>query len=210
MEDCKGGIIYSPLSKVQKYWLKRSSLNHVVYDCPNHIDPRIDFVEENVPKLTSLRELLENECKDADSILVFVHFKEAQYSLSNWLNLHGYSNRVLNGETKNNERADIIDGFKQKKYKILLTNVQKGLNFGDCNYCIFYSFDPNPSKMIQFEGRTTRSFDIKGKTVYVLCSLGQEKKALEEIVKQRARATADMTNTDISVIMDILLERETT
>ena len=75
---------------------------------------------------------------------------------------------------------------------------------------IFYSFDPNPSKMIQFEGRTTRSFDIKGKTVYVLCSLGQEKKALEEIVKQRARATADMTNTDISVIMDILLERETT
>lgn len=208
MEDCKGGIIYSPLSKVQKYWLKRSSLSHVVYDCPNHIDPRIDFVEENVPKLTSLRELLENECKEAESVLVFVHYKEAQYSLSTWLNLHGYSNRILNGETKNAERNEIIEGFKNKEYKILLTNVQKGLNFGACNYCIFYSFDPNPSKMIQFEGRTTRSFDIVGKTVYILCSLGKEKKALEDIVKQRAQATADMTNTDLSVIMDILLDRE--
>lgn len=210
MDECKGGIIYSPLSKVQKYWLSRSSLNRVVYDCPNHIDPRIDFVEENVPKLTSLRELLENECKDAESVLIFVHFKEAQYSLSEWLKLHGYSNRVLNGETKNADRADIIEGFKQKKYKILLTNVQKGLNFGDCNYCIFYSFDPNPSKMIQFEGRTTRSFDIVGKTVYVLCSLGREKKSLDDVVKQRAKATADMTNTDLSVIMDILLGKDET
>ena len=210
MDECKGGIIYSPLSKVQKYWLSRSSLNRVVYDCPNHIDPRIDFIEENVPKLTSLRELLENECKDADSVLIFVHFKEAQYSLSTWLKQHGYSNRVLNGETKNADRAEIIEGFKQKKYKILLTNVQKGLNFGDCNYCIFYSFDPNPSKMIQFEGRTTRSFDIIGKTVYILCSLGREKKALDDVVKQRAKATADMTNTDLSVIMDLLLGKDET
>lgn len=210
MEECNGKVVYSPLSKVQKYWMTRSSLNRVVYDCPNHIDPRIDFTEENVPKLTSLRELLENECKDAESVLIFVHFKEAQYSLSEWLKLHGYSNRVLNGETRNADRQEIIEGFKQKKFKILLTNVQKGLNFGDCNYCIFYSFDPNPSKMIQFEGRTTRSFDIVGKTVYVLCSLGKEKKALDDVVKERAKATADMTNTDLSVIMDILLGKDET
>ena len=88
----------------------------------------------------------------------------------------------------------------------MITNVQKGLNFGSCNYCIFYSFDPNPSKMIQFEGRTTRDFDIMGKNVYILCSLGQEKKALLDVVKVRAKATADMTNVDLSVIMSILLE----
>ena len=64
--------------------------------------------------------------------------------------------------------------------------------------------------MIQFEGRTTRSFDIIGKTVYVLCSLGREKKALDDVVKQRAKATADMTNTDLSVIMDLLLGKDET
>ena len=209
MIDCKGRIIYSPLSKVQKYWLSRTSMNRLVYDCPNYIDPRIEFVEENVPKLKSIRELLEGECKDADSILIFVHYKEAQNSLSSWLRLHGYTNRVLNGETKNSDREEIIEGFKAKKFKVLLTNVQKGLNFGACNYCIFYSFDPNPSNMIQFEGRTTRSFDIVGKTVYVLCSLGQEKKTLDEAVRERAKATNEMTNTDFSVILSILLNPST-
>ena len=86
-----------------------------------------------------------------------------------------------------------------------MTNVQRGLNFGDCNCCIFYSYDPNPSKMIQFEGRTTRSFDIIGKRVYVLCSEGKERNRLDEVVSQRAKATTEMSSTDLSVIMDILL-----
>ena len=206
MLDCSGGVVYSSLSPIQKEWLVKTQLNRVVYDCPTHLDPSIEFCEENVPKLGSLHTLIKDVCLDADSILVFVHFKEAQNCLSKWLSERGYSNRILNGETSDKDRANIIKGFKNKEYRILLTNVQKGLNFGDCDYCIFYSFDPNPSKMIQFEGRTTRNFDIIGKNVYILCSRGKEEKQLKEIVKQRARATADMTNTDLSVVMKILLE----
>lgn len=205
MEDCKGGIVYSPLSKIQKEWLEKTQLNRMVYDCPTYFDDTIDFCIENVPKLGSLNNLLLNDCADADSILIFSHFKETQAHLSRWLSNKGYSNRVLNGETKDTDRANIIKGFKNKEYKILITNVQKGLNFGDCNYCIFFSFDPNPSKMIQFEGRTTRSFDIIGKNVYILCSLGKEKRQLLDVVRQRAKATSDMTNTDLSVVMSILL-----
>ena len=74
--------------------------------------------------------------------------------------------------------------------------------------CIFYSFNPNPSKMIQFEGRTTRDFDIIGKNVYILCSKGLEKRTLETVVKQRAKSTADLTNTDISVVLSVLLSNE--
>lgn len=204
MEDCKGAVILSPLSPIQKEWLKKTQLNRMIFDCPTYVEDSIEFNEENVPKLKSLRELLENECK-SEQVLISVHFKEAQYLLSKWLTNQGYSNRILNGETKNKERDSIIDGFKKKEYRILLTNVQKGLNFGDCNYCIFYSFDPNPSKMMQFEGRTTRSFDIKGKNVYVLCSKGQEENTLNNVVKQRAKATKDLTNVGLSVIMSILL-----
>ena len=177
----------------------------MVFDCPNHIDPSIEFNSENVPKLGSLNELLKNECADAETIIIFSHFKEAQKSLSEWLKSKGYSNRVLNGDTDNVSRQEIIKGFKNKEFRVLITNVQRGLNFGDCNHCIFYSFDPNPSKMIQFEGRITRSFDIVGKNVFILCSLGEEYKKLNEVVRQRAKATAQFTNTDLSVIMDILL-----
>lgn len=205
MEDCSGGIMLSSLSPIQKEWLNKSQLSRIVFDCPSHLDPSIEFNIENVPKLGTLKDLLTGSCANADTILIFVHFKEAQACLSEWLSRQGYSNRVLNGDTDNKSRQGIIDGFKNKEYRILITNVQKGLNFGDCNHCIFYSFDPNPSKMIQFEGRTTRSFDIIGKNVYILCSIGKEYQQLKDTVRNRARATTEMSKTDLSVIMDILL-----
>ena len=60
--------------------------------------------------------------------------------------------------------------------------------------------------MIQFEGRITRSFDITGKNIYILCSEGEEYKILTNVLKERTKATADFTNTDMSVIVKILLE----
>lgn len=204
MEDCDGKIILSKLSAIQKEWLSKSQLHRVVYDCPNHLDPHIEFNSENVPKLASLTELFKNECSDANSILIYVYYKEAQKYLSKWLTNKGYSNRVLNGDTSYSERLSAIDGFKRGDYKVLITNVQKGLNFGSCDYCIFYSFDPNPSKMVQFEGRTTRDFDIIGKHIYILCSDGAEYKKFNDIVRPRAKATTELTNSDISVVMNIL------
>jgi ERCC4-related helicase len=207
MEDCKGRILLSPLSEIQKKWMNLTSIHRLVYDCPSHLDPSIEFTIENVPKLGSLDSLLKDECADADSILIFVPYKEAQSKLKEWLTNKGHSVRVLNGDITNvKDRESIIQGFKNKEYRILITSVQKGLNFGDCNHCIFYSFNPNPAGMIQFEARTTRSFDIIGKNVFVLCSMGKEYKRLNEVLKERARATADMARADISVIMSILLE----
>ena len=206
LDNCDGKVILSPLSPIQKEWLNKSQLKRMVYDCPTYIDPTIEFNGENVPKLASLTDLFNNEMADAETVIIFVHFKEAQKYISEWLTKMGYSNRVLNGETKDADRKNIIDGFKQGLYRVLITNVQKGLNFGDCDYCVFYSFDPNPSRMIQFEGRITRSLKIEDKHVYILCSRGMEYRTLNEVVRQRAKATTQFTNTDISLVMDILLE----
>lgn len=203
--DCDGRILISPLSKIQKKWLDRTQMKRIIYDCPSYLDETIDFNEENVPKLTSLRELLEKECPKEDTVIISVYFKEAQKHLSEWLTNQGYSNMILNGDTSHTDRLKIIDDFKQNKFKILITNVQRGLNFGNCNYCIFYSFEPNPTAMIQFEGRITRDFNVIGKHIYVLCSDGLELKTLNTIVKDRAKATSLFTKTDISVIMDLLL-----
>lgn len=205
MKDCNGGIKLSPLSPRQKEWLKKTQMARLVYDCPSYLDPTIPFDIENVPKLGSLDELLKNECADADTILMFSHYKEPQKYLSEWLKNKGYSNRILNGDTKNKDRDAIIESFKRAEFNVLITNVQKGLNFGNCNHCIFYSYDPNPSKMIQFEGRITRDFDIVGKNIYILCSKGTEYSTLTKTVRNRAKATKDFTETDLSVVLDILL-----
>lgn len=205
MEDCKGGVLLSPLSEVQKEWLKKTQMNRLVYDCPTYLDPSIDFCIENVPKLGSLSELLKGDYAEADTVLIFCYYKEAQKYLSKWLENKGYSYRILNGDTSNVERNSIIESFKRAEFNILITNVQKGLNFGNCNHCIFYSYDPNPAKMIQFEGRITRDFDIIGKNIYILCSEGQEYKTLTRAIRDRAQATSEFTKTDLSVVMNILL-----
>lgn len=205
MYDCDGSILLTNLSPVQKDLLSKTQLHRIVFDCPTHLDSHIEFNSENVPKLASLTELFKNECSDANSILIYVYYKEAQKYLSKWLSDMGYSNRILNGDTSYEDRLSAIAGFKRGDYKVLITNVQKGLNFGSCDYCIFYSFDPNPSKMIQFEGRTTRDFDIIGKHIYVLCSRGEEYRKFNDVIRPRAQATTDLTNSDISVIMSILL-----
>lgn len=204
MDDCTGDILVSPLSKAQKRLLSETQLNNMVYDCPSYLDPSIEFNDENVPKLASLSSLLQDKCADADTIIMFVHFREAQYCLSKWLTERGISNRVLNGETKAKDSDNIVESFKNSEFRVLITNIQKGLDFGNCDYCIFYGFDTNPAKMVQFEGRITRSFDIIGKHIYILCSLGAEYNNLKKAVSDRANAMMDMSTTDYSVVLSIL------
>ena len=203
--DCDGRLIMSSLSEKQKELMKRTVSYKFVYDCPTYLDHSIEFNSENVPKLASLRNLLREECADAESVLIYTYHKEPQRYLREWLEKLGYSCRVLNGDTSDSDRFGIINGFKNGAFQILITNVQKGLNFGKCDYCIFYSFNANPSAMIQLEGRITRSFDLVGKHVYILCSSGREYKELTNVVRARAKATQVMASTDFSVVLDILL-----
>lgn len=208
MEGCTGKVVVSPLSKAQKECLRKTMIPQMVFDCPSAIDPEIVFCMDNVPKLQSIYQLLKEDCADADTVLIFVNYREAQECLSKWLTYNGYSNRILCGETKDADRSRIINGFKNNEFRVLLTNVQKGLDFGNCDYCIFYSFDPNPSKMVQFEGRITRSFDIINKHIMLLCSEGRELDRLNEVIKARAKASSEFTKTDLSCIMSLLLDEE--
>lgn len=205
MENCQGNIIYSPLSDIQKEWMQKTQMYRMVYDCPTALDPNIPFNETTVPKLKSLLDLLNNQCADFDTILFFVYYKEAQDLLSQWFKARGISNRVLNGDTETEERTQIIKDFQEQSFRVLITNVQRGLNFKDCPCCIFYSYDPNPSKMIQFEGRITRSLDIEGKSIYLLCSEGKEAKRLRDVITDRTKSTMETSSTDFSVILDLLV-----
>lgn len=214
MEDSDGKLIKVPLSEAQKRLLRHVSMWRMVCDCPNYFnnsfddDSYVEFDEYNVPKLKALRELMEGDLVDVDSILLYIPYIEAQNSVVEWLENRGISVGVLNGDTKNAVRDDIIRKFKSKEYRVLVTNVQRGLNFGSCDYCIFYSFDPSPQRMAQMEGRITRSFDVIGKHVYLLCSEGREYDYLVEKIMERAKSSTEFTEVDSSCIMQLLLKED--
>ena len=89
-------------------------------------------------------------------------------------------------------------------YDILLTNVQKGIDLDTCNTCILYTIDPNPQKMVQVEGRMTRAFDVEYKSLYLLVSMGKEKKFVEEKLKMRVDASSSFVNVGRSMVTDAI------
>ena len=112
----------------------------------------------------------------------------------------------MNGSTPTNVRNEIIDAFKRKDIRILITNVQRGLNFGACNHCIFYNYDGNPNNMVQFEGRITRDFNIVDKHVYMIVTRGDEKRKLLSEISRRAEASSEFAGRDFSMVLDLLKE----
>ena len=205
MEGCTRQLLLCSLTDRQKSLLTETQIASMVYDCPNYLDDRIKFTESNVPKLRVLRELItEGSFKDAPSVLVYVPYKMAQSGINEHLQGLGISSAVLNGDTSKADRDRIIKSFQEGHIRVLLTNVKRGLNFGNCNHCVFYSYDPNPDKMVQFEGRIFRDFDIRDKNVSLICTKGNEYRRLKDSAVARATAGAKFENTDFSCIRDIL------
>lgn len=208
MRDCTADVFVSELSPEQKMLIKSCSMSQMVYDCPSYFNITGYNICTNIdttPKLRDLVALLDGKLKNERSILIYTRYREAQSAIYTELNSRGYSVGVLNGSSSIKTRNNITNRFKLGDLQVLVTNVQKGLDFGDCNHCIFYDYDPNPNKMVQFEGRMTRQQDIINKHVYLLVSDGKELKTLQGIVKDRAKASDLFAGSDYSCVLSLLL-----
>lgn len=205
MTNCSADVIVTPLSDEQNELLKKVSMPNMVYDCPSYFNMGVDTNIDTTPKLRALIGLLNGKLRDERSILIYARYKESQACIADCLAEYGYSSHILNGDSSEKERLSTIDRFKLGDIPILITNVQKGLNFGNCNYCIFYSYDPSPNKMVQFEGRMTRTYDIDNKHVYLLISKGKELTTFKKIVADRAKASDVFAGSDFSCVLSILL-----
>ena len=208
MKDCTADVVITPLSQVQRELMNKVSMPQMVYDCPSYFDPEIEMTAETTPKLGALISLIENELAGEDTILVSVIYKESQRGIREALLERGISCEIMNGDTSQEDKNNIITKFRMGDFRVLITNVQKGLNFGHCNACVFYSYDANPNKMVQFEGRMTRSKDIIGKKVYLLVSKGKELTRLKKTVANRAEASDLFAGSDFSCVLGLLLNSE--
>lgn len=210
MKDCSAEIVEVPTNDYQKALLRETSMAGMALNCPWAIDQNADMSEEFCPKLKTLGDILDKDLGFADSedvpqVLIYAHNREAQAGIAALLGSWNISNRVLNGDTPSEERHEIVEGFKDNKFSVLITNVQRGLNFGNCNFVIFYQF-PSVGKAVQFEGRITRQENIVGKHVYILLSAPKELKRFKTLLADRAKALNAFASTDYSMLLGLLLK----
>lgn len=194
----------APLSKIQRYMYKRSQYYNLINDCPTQLDPKVDFNDVNVPKLRMLKEVMA-EVPEGEQVLIFSHYKESHKLLTEYLESEGKRTKVLNGTTKKKDVDAYIEGFKKGEIDVLITNIQKSLNFGNCDYVVFYSFSTNPSQLIQMEGRVTRDFHVDNKHFYILMMEGREYKSLVTKTRQTLVSNKEFIEIDESVISKFLL-----
>lgn len=198
--------ILVPLSPIQKELNKKTSLSQLVTDYPTKVNRNVPFTPETTPKLAVLLHILEEAVgMFASQALIYCRYVEAQQEMAKIIEeKFGYRVAVLNGQgrTSNSKvRAEIVNDFNNGEYDVLITNVLRGIDLKTCDNCILYTIDPNPQKMVQFEGRITREFDILGKSVWLLVAMGKEKRFVEKNLKLRATASASFTNTGKSMVL---------
>lgn len=208
--DNKPILMLVALTKEQKRLIKLTSMDRMVVDYPPGIDRYLGYNEETTMKLRALCHLLDNVI-DAkrNATMVYCHYIDCQQAMLEYLQQKGYRCVILNGGVKKTtDREEIARDFNIGLYDVIITNVQKGLDLKNCDNGIMYSIDPNPAKMVQFEGRMTREIDIIGKSLYMLVSMGKEKKRVERDFKVRLEASIEFTNAGISMVSDSVMDKE--
>jgi len=201
-------VILVPLSAEQKRLIKKTTLYSMVHDYPPGVDRNVEFSVETTPKAAALLKILNSLDVSTSKALVYCRFVDCQAKLKGLLEDNGYRVAVLNGTTKVKEKNETLEKFLSNGYDVLITNIQRGLDLNNVDTCIMYTIDPNPQKMVQFEGRMTRDFNVMYKSLYLLVSMGKEKKFVEETLKLRVDAAVDFVNQGQSMTVHALKNRD--
>lgn len=206
ISNCKGELISVPLTPVQERLLKETSMPKMVYDCPWYFDRNIPVLPSNAEKLGVVRDKIEEMSPRGEPVFIYAHNLESQYGLQYFLEGVGIYPEILNGTQTFEQKQEIIERFSSGETRVLISNVEKSLDFEVCKNLIFYTSITDPSKMQQIEGRFTRGFNIEGLRVVMLTTKGKEEKKLLEEVAPLARANQDFTSEDFSISFNILYE----
>lgn len=200
--------ILVPLSEEQKVLMRKTTLYQMVTDYPTGVNRNVPFNTKTTPKLAALLRLLDSLDIANDKALIYCRFVACQKAIQDILTEKGYRSVVLNGQCTSKVRTQMITDFNNGAYDIMITNVQKGIDLNECNNSILYTIDPNPMKMVQFEGRTTREFNVRDKSLFMLVAMGKEKKFVEETLKIRVEASNAFTNTGRSMVLESIQSSE--
>ena len=172
-------VLYKP-SQYQNQLFSKTRYKRYVWDEPSWFDPDLDITPEVLPKLQVIEDLFKYRIGQ-DKALIYVHSVEAQNILVRFLESLGIKALTINGEDNTPKKKEAkLKEFHEGGYRVIVTNLKKGLNLGFMNHLVFYSFTGNSGITNQIEGRIVRSQDIHDKHLYLVLARREEYKVLEE------------------------------
>ena len=139
-------------------------------------------------------ELLEQE--EPGSTLVFLRTKIRTETLAYVLRKKGYNVAQLHGDRSQSQRQQALDGFRKKKYDILVATdvAARGLDIEGITHVFNYDIPPNPEDYIHRIGRTARA-EAEGDAITFVTpaefqALGAIEKALGHNIPRAEREDA--------------------
>ena len=144
------------------------------------------MVEKGIqhPKLIKLKEIVKDEIKISDKILIFTNYRDSASRLKEELGkIEGVSAELFIGQTKKKgiglsqkEQIATLERFKQGEFNVLIgTSVgEEGIDIPSVNLIVFYEPVPSAIRTVQRRGRTGRLEDGK---VRVLVAKGTRDEA---------------------------------
>jgi len=128
------------------------------------------LVEEDIehPKLTKLKEIVEDEIKkESAKLIIFTQYRESASKLVRELNhIKNVDARVFVGQMKKNgfgmsqkEQIEMLDKFRESDFNVIcMTSVgELGLDIPSVDLVVFYEPVPSAIRQIQRRGRTARN-----------------------------------------------------
>lgn len=192
-------------SPQQKKLSKDSSLYYNIGDYPTGVDKSIPYSEDTTPKLAALNYILNNEIKPHENqCLIYCKLKDCQREMLEYVESWGYRVIIVNGETAQKKRTELIEGMNDGKYDVLITNVKESIDLTRCDNTVIYSIDPNPKALEQVEGRMTRDLNVIGKRLFMLVAAGKEKRYVDKHLKDRVVASDSFTTASKSMVANAL------
>ncbi len=135
------------------------------------------LIEKKVehPKLLKLKDIVAEEVKVCDKILVFNHYRDSASKLKKELNkIEGVKAELFVGQTKKKDtgltqkkQIEMLENFKAGEFNvIIMTSVgELGLDIPAVDLIVFYEPVPSAIRQIQRRGRTSRHKEGKLKVL---------------------------------------------
>jgi len=129
----------------------------------------IDNIEQRLIEVNShnRRALLQHLIKTEkwENAMVFVATKRAAYNLGLKLRKAGFSVEAFHGDLDQEDRVEVLNGFKNKDYSILITTdiTARGIDIAKLSAVINYDLPRSPLDYVHRIGRTGRAGE-KGRT----------------------------------------------
>ncbi|MBN2812999.1 MAG: DEAD/DEAH box helicase [Bacteroidales bacterium] len=131
------------------------------------IDQKVCLVHEG--QKADVLNLLLDERKDYDSILIFTATRRKVFEITNALNKAGHPARGISSDLEQDKREEVLGKFRAKRIRIMVaTNVMsRGIDVKEINLVVNYDLPYDAEDYVHRVGRTAR-VNAKGEAITLL------------------------------------------